>query len=165
MQWGDQSVAEPFRKQHLTDMGVGEFMASRLRWLTPKRRVMDRYLRMLPRRLQGDYGHSGPYTPEQVERTIERYGLGSPAYSAYAVAMFCDERVLSSLPIKHRAGELRKEIGTDYFGGTEGFTYQDVLALCSHQTGGAAAGSDCAGGGEGAHFGGHHSGGDAGGHH
>ena len=127
-----------------------------------QRRAIKRYLTVLPRRLIADYGHAGPYTPAQVEMTIQRYRISEAQFISYALAIFCDRAVLAQLP--HEVwttsdfDALRSEVAGAYFSGDREFSYRDVEAYSAHH--GATSGVD------GHHVqGGGHIGADSGGGH
>lgn len=121
--------------------------------------VLRKYLVVLPRKLLEDYGHGGPFTPKQIESTIERYMGWSVSFCPYAQAMFCDETALDNLQREtcqdFRA--LRRELGGAYFGGRAHFTLRDVHRYSADHGYGD-------GGGYGGDEGGGHHGGDGGGH-
>ena len=132
------------------------------RWVyaARKRGAVQRYLRRLPKQLFDDYGHRGPYTPLQVEASIQRAKL-SAEFCAYAQAIFCDAAALPTG--RHDFRAIRRELGAAYFsdgaGGGGEYTYAEVSRLV-----GEHGGYGGHGGGEGSGDGGHH-GGDGGGHH
>lgn len=127
-----------------------------------RRRSVRRYLRLLPRRLREDYGHIGPFTPEQVAATIRRHRISGPRYISYAQALFCDPKTLAEIRPTVDFGlsfqDLRREIAgqVQASGVDEDFGYSDVLGHAAH------FGSDSAGG-EGGHHGA--TGASGGGHH
>jgi hypothetical protein len=123
---------------------------------------MKRHLRRLPSLLNHDYGHRGPYTPEQVESTIRRHRVTSLAFAPYAMAIFCDREKVEALWRKgdapHNYDVLRHEIGAAYFGGDAGFTRED-MARHSTEACGESSGHHGHDGGlheESASGGGHH---------
>lgn len=127
-----------------------------------RRRATKRYLRHLPSLLNRDYGHRGPYTPEQVEATIRRHRLTSVAFAPYAMAIFCDREKVEALwrqaNARHDYDRIRDEIGAAYFGGDASFTPDDVARHSAEAYG--------EGGGHHGHGGGHHHGSASGsGHH
>lgn len=125
-----------------------------LSWFDPKKRAIRRYFKDLPPRLLADYGHTGPYTPEQVHGALARYRIGPKAYAPYALAMFCEAKVLARIPGRFAA--IRRELGAEYFNGDSEFSYFEVRYLCAHaggySTGDSHGGVDLGG----AHHGGHH---------
>ena len=89
-----------------------------------KNRAIKRYLRKLPALLKKDYGSSKEYTPMQVKRTAERYGLGV-VYICYGIAMFSGR---IPFDVYHQeTGEecnfesMRMELGDNYFHGNSNF--------------------------------------------
>jgi hypothetical protein len=84
------------------------------------RRAIKAYARRLPRLLHKDYGGSDAYTPAQVQRTIERYGLDRRHYS-YAFAMFCNRENFDEFRTQFSPSvgydEIREEIAFQYFVG------------------------------------------------
>jgi hypothetical protein len=135
---------------------------SRWFYAARKRTAMRRYLRRLPKQLSEDYGHRGPYTPKQVEASIQRAKL-SAEFAPYAQAIFCDEAALPTGG-RHDFRAIRHELGGTYFengGGGGDYTYSDVARYV-----GGHGGYESHGGGEGSGYGdGGHHGGDGGGHH
>ena len=123
-----------------------------------RRLATRRFLTALPRRLRQDYGHRGPYTPEQVEATIRRHKVASLSFAHYAQAVFCDRESVEKLWRDCGRGydydEVRAAIGDAYFDGDAGFSDADVARF------GGESSSDISDGGHG----GVHSG-DGGGHH
>ncbi|MGA0604257.1 DUF6559 family protein [Caulobacter sp. KR2-114] len=95
-----------------------------------RRRATKRYLRRLPPLLRGDYGHRGPYTPEQVVSTIRRHRVGSPRFAPYAMAIFADREAVEALWRQTGArfdyDRIRREIGDAHFAGDAGFTPEDA---------------------------------------
>ena len=119
-----------------------------------KRRAIRRYLARLPGLLQSDYGLAStgvPYTPAQVQKTVERNGL-SRAYMSYAIALFADqsgfEAFQAQLGFREKYAAVRSEIAAAYFNGNVDFTFHDVC--------GPGGMEHCGGGGH--DGGGHHSG-------
>ncbi len=55
-----------------------------------KRRALRDYARRLPALLRRDYGPAPSYSPAQIRRTIDRYGLDT-AYSCFALSGFSDQ--------------------------------------------------------------------------
>jgi hypothetical protein len=96
-----------------------------------KRRATRDYARKLPSLLARDYGASRAYTPSQVSRTIERYGLNSD-YSCYAISMFSGRMDFDQY--HHGLGEncdydlMRAEVAAAHFNGDVHFTIPDILA-------------------------------------
>jgi hypothetical protein len=130
-----------------------------------KRQAVGRYLKILPRHLYQDYGHRGPYTPEQIEASICRHRVSSDLFAAYAVVLFSDPELIKRLT--RDTGEswdidaLRTELGGIYFGGDADFTMRDVARYASQHGGNVSEiGHNDHGGG-----GGHHGGDGGGGHH
>ena len=89
-----------------------------------KNRAIKTYLRKLPFLLKKDYGNSKEYTPMQVKRTAERYGLGT-IYICYGIAMFSGR---TPFDVYHQeTGEscdfdvMRTELGDNYFDGNANF--------------------------------------------
>lgn len=126
------------------------------------RRAQKRFLKLLPSRLAADYGHSGPFTPEQVESTIRRHKVPSSRFAHHALAIFCDresaERVWRERGLRHDYGAIRSSVGAAYFGGDAEFTARDVGRYAAEHSGSpetAHAGHD-AGGVHGHGDGGHH---------
>jgi hypothetical protein len=118
---------------------------------------MRRFTSVLPGRLRADYGHGGPYTPMQVEATIRRHRIAAPEYAVYALGLFCDGPALSKQLGAAEAARVRRELGDGYFGGSPGFSYNDVRSLCSEGSsdyGGDSCGADFSGSGAGAGDGG-----------
>lgn len=136
-------------------------MLSRLVAFLGRRRAIKRYLRRLPSLLSRDYGHRGPYTPEQVESTIRRHNVTSVAFAPYAMAIFSDREKVEALwrqaDARHDYDRIRYEIGSAYFGGDASFTREDVARHSSE--------SHREGGGHHGHDGGHHAGSESGGGH
>jgi hypothetical protein len=125
-----------------------------------KRRAIRGYLRILPGNLRRDFGHSGPFTPMQVQRTIERQKGLSKNHVDYALAVFCDDHNLKALCGKpgrpNSYSDLRDEVGLaypSYFYDGGSFSYSDLVSD-SFSEGGH--------GGDGGH---HDFSGDAGGGH
>jgi hypothetical protein len=125
------------------------------------RRAMRRFLTALPRHLRRDYGHRGPYTPEQVEATIRRHKVTSPSFAHYAQAIFCDRESVERL-WRERGSDLsfddaRAEIANAYFGGQTDFTEADTARYSSESSGhGADAGHGVHANDSSSHGGGHH---------
>jgi hypothetical protein len=134
---------------------------SRALALLGSRRATRRYLRLLPRLLSRDYGHRGPYTPEQVETTIRRHRVTSLKFAAYAMAIFSDrdgvEARWRQTDALHDYERIRRDIGSAFFGGDAGFTPE---AAARHSSETYAEGSGHQG-----HGGGHNDSSDGGGHH
>lgn len=59
------------------------------------KRAITQYQRKMPRALKGNYGGSGKtgYTESQVRTTLNELKL-NPAYTNYALLMFCGEQAL-----------------------------------------------------------------------
>jgi hypothetical protein len=140
-------------------MGTSQDPISRFLASMHKRRVVGRYLKILPRHLRHDYGHRGPYTPAQVEATIGRYAVSSRKYSAYAVAIFCDRDELQRLVSEGKGHPdyeaLRTELSAYYFGGDSDFTFRDVARYAA-QHGDHSHGDSHSGDGAAHHGGGSH---------
>jgi hypothetical protein len=120
-----------------------------------KRRAIHRYLTLLPGLLQRDYGRASlgaPYTPAQVQKTIERNGL-SRAYLTYAIAVFAEQSGFDAFQaqagVRESYAAVRSEIAATYFNGNLNFSVYDV---CGHGSMDNCAGSAHEGGG------GHHGG-------
>jgi hypothetical protein len=99
-------------------------------WLPPltRRGAVRQLLRRLPRPLYQDYGHRGPYTPEQVESTLRRQKIAPRRFWPYALVIFCDEDNVRRVS---RDGEkpyedMRAEVATAFFAGDIGFTAREV---------------------------------------
>jgi len=124
-----------------------------------RRRALKRFVRRLPGLLLADYGHRGPFTPEQVAATIGRYRVSSRAFVPYAQTIFCDrertERAWREAGAARDYAVLRGEVGAVLFDGDHDFTLADV---------GREAASGGGEGQAGGHDGGHHHAGDSG-HH
>ena len=109
------------------------------------RHVVGRTIRALPRLLRKDYGHAGPFTPAQVQATLQRNGLALSTAQPYALAVFCDPAQLAE---HQRAStraidfpSLRRDAADWYFGGDTGFTASDVMTFAeNHDQGGAHGG-------------------------
>jgi hypothetical protein len=119
---------------------------------------LARYFKVLPRRLREDYGHSGPYTPLQVDSTLRRHRIGPARHSGYAVALFSESALLPDTWNGRRMDKLREELSTTYFGGSP-IVYEAVVSHCSDHFG-SADHCDASGAG-----GFHSSGAESGGHH
>jgi hypothetical protein len=108
-----------------------------------KRRAIRQFLRRLPSLLKQDYGHRGPYMPDQVASTVNRYRVASNDYLAFAMAMFCSRENVESIwlrqGLQHDFDKIRTEIGTAYFAGDPWFTYQDVQNSSEGMHGGDGA--------------------------
>jgi hypothetical protein len=124
-----------------------------------KRRTIRRYLTMLPGRLRQDYGHRGPFTPQQVRATIARHRISSERQLAYAIALFCDAEAL--IRFRRETGgdrgdgpDPRREIAERFFQGDGAFTLDDVYRDFGGHDASAGFGAD---------GGGHHGGSDHGG--
>lgn len=101
-----------------------------LRGLTTKGRTLRLYVKVLPARLRKDYGHRGPYTPDQIESTIRRHSVGHGRYVPYAIALFADGGALPPVWNGTRLQDLRTEVSGAWFGG-EPFSYHDLMSYCS----------------------------------
>jgi hypothetical protein len=116
----------------------------------------------MPSLLNRDYGHRGPYTPEQVESTIRRHGVTSPKFAPYAMAIFSDRDKVEALwrqtDARYDYDRIRHEIAAAYFGGDASFTLDDVARHCSEASGGG-------GGHHGSDDGHHDASASGGGHH
>lgn len=78
---------------------LNPFAYLRRRWM------VSHYADCLPRYLFNDYGHSGPYTPNQIDASIDRHRLsGKGADRAYALAMFCDAAALADPALPNKLG-------------------------------------------------------------
>ena len=113
---------------------------SRICHWTQRRRAIKRYLTILPRRLNQDYGHRGPYTPMRIEASIARHKISSPGYADFAVALFCDPAQLKDFRREdgrdpnHEA--IRWELSGEYFDGEVDFKLSDVARLSAEHGGG-----------------------------
>src|SRR5581483_10888155 len=94
-----------------------------------RRRATRDYARKLPNLLARDYGAAREYTPRQVRKTIERYGLNGD-YSCYAIAMFSGRTDFDQF---HRSlGEscdydtMRADVAVAHFDGNLDFTIADM---------------------------------------
>ena len=94
------------------------------------RRALYRYLRILPEKLLRDYGHKGPYTPEQVEATIKRNNTCSLEFAPHALAIFSDRASVEHLwrerGYKENFDQLRADVGNAFFGGDADFMAPDT---------------------------------------
>lgn len=124
-----------------------------------------RYLKVLPRQLFKDYGHKGPYTPSQIDSSLERAGLASTRFVPYAIALFCNPAELRRLQDENGLAcdyaDVRRELSNAYFGGEPDFSPADVARYSAEHGSLAETGH---GGHNSADGGGHHGGG-GGGHH
>ena len=95
-----------------------------------RRGAIRGYLRALPRQLYKDYGHTGPFTPMQVEASIRRRGGLSRGHAIYAMAIFCDRTALANQlrgePASGGVRDLRTALGGDYLGPGADFAFADV---------------------------------------
>jgi hypothetical protein len=136
-----------------------------LTWLH-KRRAIRRYLRVLPFKLRDDYGHLGPYSPGQVQRTVERHKITGPRFLPYALAIFCDPGKVDAGHLKELErldlGRLRDEIAVGWFEGNAEFDLKDVFSQAAEHSAGAGSGDH--GGHSGMDHGVGHAGDGGGGH-
>src|SRR5262245_20385848 len=121
-------------------------MIGRFTHFLAKRRALRRYMTELPRRLFGDYGHTGPYTPQQVLSTIKRYRISSPNFAHVAIAPYCDRAAVQKWQrdegISYDIAGASAEMGGTYFGGNAFFTFSDVTHHLSSHGHDAAHGHD-----------------------
>ena len=112
----------------------------------------------MPRLLRRDYGHGGPFTPEQVESTIKRHRVMGATLSHYAVAIFCDretaDRYWREAGREHDYRDLRGEIGSVCFEGDGNFSLHDAMRHSAESE--THAGSDISAHGDHGHHGGSH---------
>lgn len=104
-----------------------------------QRRAIKSYVKRLPRALAKDYGKHRTYTPKQVVRCIERYGL-SVSYSCYGIAIFSNKKEFDRYHTD--MGEvcdyqiMRSEIGASFFQGNIDFGISDIHSVSSSMGGG-----------------------------
>jgi len=95
-----------------------------------RRHAIKRILTGLPARLRQDYGHAGPYTPEQVQASVRRHGIVAEHHIPYAVAIFSDRKGLKRLNLADPQGPdyeaLRAEVGAVWFSADPDFTPRDL---------------------------------------
>jgi hypothetical protein len=144
-------------------------LPARLIWRARRHFAVRRYLTGLPRKLIDDYGHRGPYRPQQVAATIGRNESFSTEFAPLAQALFCDEESLrnawreAGFSAEIRA--VRRDLAEAWFGGVSGngdnsgtFTYADVGRYSAEQSwaeshGGGSGGDAGHHGGDGGHGG------------
>jgi hypothetical protein len=131
----------------------------RMLWIPPltRRGAMRRFLKQLPCLLSQDYGHRGPYTPEQVESTLQRQKIAPPKFWLYALVIFCDEENVRSTG---RIGEkpyesMRAEVAAEFFAGDVGFSARDAIHYAEAH-GGHVSSETAFGHETGGHGGSHH---------
>jgi len=104
-----------------------------------RNRAIKKYIKKLPYLLANDYGKSDVYTPRQVKKTIERYGL-NVTYVGFGMAMFSDREAFDQY--HQEIGELcsydeiRSEIAGNHFHGDSEFGILDIVKVSSEYGGG-----------------------------
>jgi hypothetical protein len=110
------------------------------------------YIRTLPRKLAADYGYRGPYTSNQVTRTMARHGIWPASHRDLAIAIFCDPDEMARLLPPDALNNLRRfrqSVANSYFGGDASFSADMVHDVARS----AESHSDASGGEHGGHGG------------